>query len=285
MGIEGLTVQLRGLVDVGRIKVRDYARWDQMSVKLRYIVKSAPPVLAPHVDQPPRSVQVANVFKSVLKRVGIPSATKFVRKPRPKNNLHNRQPIEKPTPQLLVKQIHTTHSLERRTRTKNIIPGTRSNLEVPQIPRQPKISRVIKQPRNSSRILERKLPRTEQSELLLVYDYDGPRRVDSCLISIDFVAAELGIVIEYDGWYWHKEKFDSDTRKSRLLEDLGWTVVRIRERGSRQERLPLLDVPFIECGSNEPAHVVAERICVLLRSLVPTAFNEIDDAHSALSDK
>ncbi|WP_214514909.1 zinc-ribbon domain-containing protein [Rhodococcus sp. WY5] len=121
--------------------------------------------------------------------------------------------------------------------------------------------------------------------LLKVYDYDGPRRVDGCPIPIDFVAAELGIVIEYDGWYWHKEKFDSDTRKCRLLEELGWTVVRIRERGSRQERLPLLDVPFIECGPNEPAHVVAERIYVLLRSLVPTAFKEIDDAHSALSDK
>lgn len=126
---------------------------------------------------------------------------------------------------------------------------------------------------------------TQIAALLKVYDYDGPRRVDRCPIPIDFVATELGIVIEYDGWYWHKEKFDSDTRKCRLLEDLGWTVVRIRERGSRQERLPLLDVPFIECGPNEPAHVVAERICVLLRSLIPTAFKEIDDAHSALSDK
>ncbi|WP_261949445.1 endonuclease domain-containing protein [Rhodococcus sp. T9N] len=109
--------------------------------------------------------------------------------------------------------------------------------------------------------------------------------MEDCPIPIDFVATELGIVIEYDGWYWHKVKFVSDTRKCRLLEDLGWTVVRIRERGSRQERLPLLDVPFIECGPNEPAHVVAERICVLLRSLIPTAFKEIDDAHSALSDK
>lgn len=68
-------------------------------------------------------------------------------------------------------------------------------------------------------------------------------------------------------------------------QELTISLVRIRERGSRQKRLPLLDAPFIECGSNESAHVVAERIYVLLRSLVPTGFKEIDDAHSALSDK
>ncbi|MDO8864203.1 zinc-ribbon domain-containing protein [Haliea sp. E1-2-M8] len=40
---------------------------------------------------------------------------------------------------------------------------------------------------------------------------------------------ELHIAIEIDGSYWHSEKEESDTEKSKFLESQGYTVVRLRE--------------------------------------------------------
>lgn len=47
--------------------------------------------------------------------------------------------------------------------------------------------------------------------------------------SVDMVAPELGLVIEFDGSYWHKNRESLDGTKSQALRKDGWTVVRIRE--------------------------------------------------------
>lgn len=37
------------------------------------------------------------------------------------------------------------------------------------------------------------------------------------------------VVVEYDGWYWHKDKIDQDTRITQNLIGEGYEVVRVRE--------------------------------------------------------
>lgn len=37
------------------------------------------------------------------------------------------------------------------------------------------------------------------------------------------------LLIEYDGSFWHKDKYDVDTRKSTALLELGALLVRLRE--------------------------------------------------------
>ena len=37
------------------------------------------------------------------------------------------------------------------------------------------------------------------------------------------------VIIEYDGYYYHKERFDKDTEKTNRLKDGGYEVMRVRE--------------------------------------------------------
>jgi hypothetical protein len=76
---------------------------------------------------------------------------------------------------------------------------------------------------------------------------DHPHRIKICqdkrkFLEID-IHALLGntkIAIEYDGSYYHQNKMDKDIAKTQQLLDLGYFVIRIREKSSTIE-LPLLD--------------------------------------------
>jgi len=46
---------------------------------------------------------------------------------------------------------------------------------------------------------------------------------------VDIIIENLSVIIEYDGKYWHKDKFESDCNKTKLLTAAGWFVIRIRE--------------------------------------------------------
>lgn len=50
--------------------------------------------------------------------------------------------------------------------------------------------------------------------------------------NVDMCAPTLHLVVEFDGNYWHgtKESETRDRAKTQLLQNAGWTVVRIRER-------------------------------------------------------
>lgn len=46
---------------------------------------------------------------------------------------------------------------------------------------------------------------------------------------VDVFVPSVGLVIEYDGEYWHRGKFELDERKTLALIELGYRVVRVRE--------------------------------------------------------
>jgi len=47
----------------------------------------------------------------------------------------------------------------------------------------------------------------------------------------DIVLRHCRVVVEYDGSYWHRSPVSlaRDVRKTRLLTEAGWTVIRVRE--------------------------------------------------------
>lgn len=50
-------------------------------------------------------------------------------------------------------------------------------------------------------------------------------------IECDGVFIEDKVIIEYDGYFWHKDKNAKDAMKTMYLIDLGYIVIRIREKG------------------------------------------------------
>jgi len=50
------------------------------------------------------------------------------------------------------------------------------------------------------------------------------------LRDVDILLEGLGVIIEFDGSYWHRNKVDRDREKTALMEEAGWQVIRVRER-------------------------------------------------------
>lgn len=61
------------------------------------------------------------------------------------------------------------------------------------------------------------------------------RTASNTLRRVDIVSDELKLIIEYDGWFWHKHTIEKDYLAAKELRESGWSVVRIRE-----SPLPLL---------------------------------------------
>ncbi|MBP1053826.1 DUF559 domain-containing protein [Rhodococcus qingshengii] len=74
------------------------------------------------------------------------------------------------------------------------------------------------------------------------------------------------VIVEYDGWYWHRDKAEKDLLKTRVLEKAGWTVIRIRETTAKRP-LPELPVTTMECTSTERAEAVALRTIQLINEI------------------
>ena len=58
-------------------------------------------------------------------------------------------------------------------------------------------------------------------------NWNGCNNIAEC----DGVFIEEKVIIEYDGYYWHKDKITKDTMKTLSLIDSGFYVIRIREKG------------------------------------------------------
>jgi hypothetical protein len=56
------------------------------------------------------------------------------------------------------------------------------------------------------------------------------------------------IIIEYDGWYFHKDKLEKDIRDSEAMLSQGYILIRIREnaRGSKLDSLKITNSCFLE---------------------------------------
>ena len=68
-------------------------------------------------------------------------------------------------------------------------------------------------------------------ELRIFFDFDiSAQRIEASRIyNVDIVIEKEKTIIEYDGNYWHSERYEQDTKKTLDLEEHDWTVIRVRE--------------------------------------------------------
>ncbi|MGY1738367.1 zinc-ribbon domain-containing protein [Geodermatophilus sp. SYSU D00684] len=91
----------------------------------------------------------------------------------------------------------------------------------------------------------------------------------------DITVAELRLVVEYDGAFYHRDRGAHDVRKSADLRSAGWTVVRMRE-----QPLPLLDPDDLPVPVR-PAAAADELVALLLahlRAVLPPAARHLLEA-------
>lgn len=80
------------------------------------------------------------------------------------------------------------------------------------------------------------------------------------------------IIVEYDGWYWHKDKIEKDTSESQAMLNNGYIVFRVRERSGSKilEPIKIIDDNFFSLSVDfintvEKANAVAHQImgCII----------------------
>ncbi|MDO4867584.1 MAG: DUF559 domain-containing protein [Clostridia bacterium] len=50
-------------------------------------------------------------------------------------------------------------------------------------------------------------------------------------LELDIFITSLKLVIEYDGGHWHENKADADNKKNKMINEMGYKVLRVREYG------------------------------------------------------
>ena len=85
---------------------------------------------------------------------------------------------------------------------------------------------------------------------------------------IDLASKNLRLLIEYDGWYWHRKTLEKDKSETELLKKQGWRVVRVREA-------PLSKITNDDCVvmRNKSIH---QRVVLLLRHLLKLSLISTD---------
>ncbi|MCY2987546.1 MAG: DUF559 domain-containing protein [Planctomycetota bacterium] len=91
------------------------------------------------------------------------------------------------------------------------------------------------------------------------------------IVDVDIVVPDFRLVVEFDGWYWHQEKIGGDKRKTALLEDAGWRVIRVRE-----EPLELLGANDVVAPQGD-LKAVANMVLLKIQQLCNVHFPGLDD--------
>jgi very-short-patch-repair endonuclease len=98
-------------------------------------------------------------------------------------------------------------------------------------------------------------------ELLNFLNFDINKhkiKIDNEILDCDILIDQLNLIIEYDGAYWHKQKEEIDYRKTMILENAGWTVIRIREKPLPKIRD--MDIIVIKNDIKQTANILLKRI-------------------------
>ena len=61
------------------------------------------------------------------------------------------------------------------------------------------------------------------------FDVSAQRIEASRIYNADIVIEKENLVVEYDGHFWHSERYGQDSKKTQDLKEHGWTVIRVRE--------------------------------------------------------
>ena len=117
----------------------------------------------------------------------------------------------------------------------------------------------------------------EVGSFFQVDQFDHRIRANGKTFDCDIVLRHEKLVIEYDGSYWHEEKFEADNTKTQYLIDAGWKVVRVRE-----EPLALVQTHDVLCSEYEPVVGVAARVLRAASQLIGLQIIDLDEYESKL---
>ena len=105
---------------------------------------------------------------------------------------------------------------------------------------------------------------------------DLPSGTHSC----DVIIRQHKLIVEFDGGWFHSEgpyhgsatKYEDDQRKTRVIQDAGWKVIRIRE-----EPLPLISSTDVSVPKNQDPKLTVNAVLRKIHEILGVQLEGLDD--------
>ena len=108
---------------------------------------------------------------------------------------------------------------------------------------------------------------------LIDFDLEAHKvRFAGQLRDVDIMLEHLGVIVEFDGSHWHRNKVDKDREKTALMEEAGWQVIRVRERP-----LDSIHVNDVMVDTMAPAKTVADLVLNKIGEVTGTEIPRLDE--------
>ena len=80
-----------------------------------------------------------------------------------------------------------------------------------------------------------------------------------------------GLIVEFDGAFWHSDLFDADREKTEILKDEGWDVIRVIEKP-----LELISPTDVSVAVTLNAKPTTDAVLSKIQSALAISSNKID---------
>ena len=108
---------------------------------------------------------------------------------------------------------------------------------------------------------------------LVGFDLEAHKvRFGGRLRDVDIVVEDLGVIVEFDGSWWHRNKVDKDREKTALMEEAGWQVIRVRERP-----LDSIHVNDVMVDTGASAKTAADLVLAKIVEITGTDIPQLDE--------
>jgi hypothetical protein len=125
-------------------------------------------------------------------------------------------------------------------------------------------------------LMPRSRPEIELAfELLIFFDYDiddHKERAGNHLYDCDIIVRQHGLIVEYDGSYWHAGTEQADIEKTNVLRESGWHIIRVRE-----EPLPSLSPTDVSIRSGRDMKPAADAVLLKIQESLDIQIDGLGD--------
>ena len=109
----------------------------------------------------------------------------------------------------------------------------------------------------------------------MFFDYemdDHKEEIGGQVYDCDSIIRQQRLIVEFDGFYYHKEQYQTDVKKTDALQNMGWNVIRVRE-----EPLVAISSNDVSVPLNSPMKPAADAVLLKIQEILNIQIAGLND--------
>jgi hypothetical protein len=101
---------------------------------------------------------------------------------------------------------------------------------------------------------------------------DHKEEINGQVYDCDIIIRQERLIVEFDGYYYHKEQYQTDLTKTEALQTMGWNVIRVRE-----EPLVAISPTDVSVPLNSPMKPAANAVLLKIQEVLGIQIDGLSD--------